>query len=68
MVTLPRKAHLTPLLRRPLASLTSPRAVASRLQVHSPAASLEEAEVLEEHKIRAFIAMLEGLHSRRGVN
>eukprot|EP00321_Phaeocystis_globosa_P018422 CAMPEP_0118826094 /NCGR_PEP_ID=MMETSP1162-20130426/11725_1 /TAXON_ID=33656 /ORGANISM="Phaeocystis Sp, Strain CCMP2710" /LENGTH=339 /DNA_ID=CAMNT_0006756799 /DNA_START=27 /DNA_END=1042 /DNA_ORIENTATION=- len=34
-----------------------------RLQVHSPAASLEEAEVLEEHKIRAFIAMLEGLQA-----
>ena len=47
----------------PLASLTSPRAVASRLQVHSPAASLEEAEVLEEHKIRAFITMLEGLQA-----
>ena len=46
-----------------LASLNSPRPVASRLQVHSPAASLEEAEVLEEHKIRAFIAMLEGLQA-----
>ena len=31
--------------------------------MHSPAASLEEAEVLEEHKIRAFIAMLEGLQA-----
>ena len=34
-----------------------------RLQVHSPAASLDEAEVLEEHKIRAFIAMVEGLQA-----
>ena len=34
-----------------------------RLQVHSPAAALEEAEVLEEHKIRAFIAMVEGLQA-----
>ena len=32
-----------------------------RLQLFRPAAALEDAEALEEHKIRAFIAMVEGL-------